>query len=394
MNFGGRKGSASVLDGAQDCVGARESSAAKKLKIVVHGGIVLSVGRGSLPKQHAVVVLCAEVGHVRSADPFNPFTSQRTGVGGELKRKGFGGLARIRELEDAGDKAIGRGREGHLLENRDVVLNSDADASLRFAQQRDDRVVAEGVFRLLEDGGDVLVLGINRQQDILDSGFPDSRRRVDQIRGEDYVGVEVGEEFGPTVGGERLAVNVHLRALGHHFVAAMFERVATVAVSVAMIAVSVIVAVTIAVTVPIAIAIVAIAVTVTVAIAVVAISIAVAVAIAVVAISIAVAVTVTIVAVAIAIAVRPSKRTRPLFGFFFGFFVPVYSVAVLLEAVHVLLGALPHTRQAEVGIAVKDEGGEKKENYEARSPHSMCVVVFLGSLLEKKTAFLLQEKYL
>ena len=381
MNFGGRKGSASVLDGAQDCVGARESSAAKKLKIVVHGGIVLSVGRGSLPKQHAVVVLCAEVGHVRSADPFNPFTSQRTGVGGELKRKGFGGLARIRELEDAGDKAIGRGREGHLLENRDVVLNSDADASLRFAQQRDDRVVAEGVFRLLEDGGDVLVLGINRQQDILDSGFPDSRRRVDQIRGEDYVGVEVGEEFGPTVGGERLAVNVHLRALGHHFVAAMFERVATVAVSVAMIAVSVIVAVTIAVTVPIAIAIVAIAVTVTVAIAVVAISIA-------------VAVTVTIVAVAIAIAVRPSKRTRPLFGFFFGFFVPVYSVAVLLEAVHVLLGALPHTRQAEVGIAVKDEGGEKKENYEARSPHSMCVVVFLGSLLEKKTAFLLQEKYL
>ena len=210
MNFGCRKRRASVLDGAQDCVGAGESSAAKKLKIVVHCSIVLSVGGRSLPKQHAVVVLGAEVGHVRSADPLDPFASQRTGVGGELKRKGFRSLAGIRELEDAGDKTIGRGREGHLLENRDVVLNSDADASLRFAQQRDDRVVAEGVFRLLKDSGDVLVLGVDRQQEILDSGFPDSRGCVDQIRGEDYVRVKVGEEFGPAVGGERLAVNIHL----------------------------------------------------------------------------------------------------------------------------------------------------------------------------------------
>jgi len=96
----------------------------------------------------------------------------------------------------------------------------------------------------------------------------------------------------------------------------MVERVATVTVSVAMIAVSV----------PIAVAVVAIAIA---------------------------------VPVTISIAVRPSKRTRPPFRFFLSLFMPVYGVAVLLEAVHVLLGALPHTRQAEVGIAVKDEGGEK-----------------------------------
>ncbi len=183
--------------------------------------------------------------------------------------------------------------------------------------------------------------------------------------------MEVGEEFGPGVGRERLAVNVHLRTLGHHFVAAMMERVAIsvpVAVSVAIIAIAVIavpvavvaIAVPIAVTVTVAIAVVSvavaipIAVTVPITIAVIAVPISIAVAV-----TVAVPVSVAVIAVPIAISIRrPSKRTRrPLFGFFFGLLMPVYGVAVLLEAVQVLLGTFPHTRQAEVSIAVKDEGG-------------------------------------
>ena len=230
-SLGSRESRTSVLDGAQDCVGAGEGPSGKKLKIVVVGGIVLEESRGALPQKHAVVVLGAEVGHVITTNPFDAFASQSARISGELEREGLGRLARIGELEDAGDQASrGRG-EGQLLENRNVVLHANANASLRFAQKRNDRVGTESVSWLAKDLGDVLILGVNPQQKSFNRRFSDTRGSIDKIRRKDYVGVEEVEELSPAVGRERLRIDIHQSALKHQLLAARQDyRAAVVAI--------------------------------------------------------------------------------------------------------------------------------------------------------------------
>ena len=91
---------------------------------------------------------------------------------------------------------------------------------MRLAQKRDDRVGTVSVSGLAEDLGDVLILGVNPQQQILNRRFSDTRGSIDKIRRKDYVGVEEVEELSPAVGGERLSVDIHQSALKHQLLAA------------------------------------------------------------------------------------------------------------------------------------------------------------------------------
>jgi len=171
-----------VLDGAQDCVGAGEGPRGSDEAEVIHeGAIVLDAVRRAFPEEHAVVVLGAEVGHVISANPLHAFAGEGGGIRGEFEREGLGGLARISELEDAGHEALRSVGEGNLLVDGNVVLHTNADAPLRLAEQGGDLVVAVGVQRLGEDGGDILVLGVDAQQDVLHGGFAYSGRSINQI---------------------------------------------------------------------------------------------------------------------------------------------------------------------------------------------------------------------